>query len=113
LKDDSHGYRSFKRLSEIKEFKVLIKNELTVEEIKILEFIIKNHCIEDAVAYEHLKHYPIQNKTLAVKLFKYLKDADSLDRVRIGDLDAKYLRTDISKKLIEFARWLYTNKEVY
>lgn len=113
LKDDTHGYRSFKQLSEKKEFKVLINSELTTEEVNILEFIIKNHCIEDKIAYRHLEHYPIANKELAIKLFKYLKDADNLDRIRIGDLDASYLRIDISKRLVEFAKWLYNNKEIY
>lgn len=113
LKDDRHGYYSFKRLCEMKEFEVLVKHQLTDEEIRILEFIIKNHCIKDTIAYENLEHYPINNKALAIKLFKYLKDADNLDRVRIGDLDEKYLRLDTSKKLVEFAKWLYANREAY
>lgn len=38
---------------------------------------------------------------------KILKDADGLDRVRLGDFDERYLRTDAAKNLIEPARELY------
>jgi len=34
------------------------------------------------------------------------KDADVLDRVRTGDLEEKYLRTDEAKSLVRFAREL-------
>ena len=38
---------------------------------------------------------------------KVLKDADGLDRVRLGDLDESYLRTEAAKTLVETARQLY------
>ncbi len=38
---------------------------------------------------------------------KLLKDADGLDRVRLGDLDASYLRFDFSRDYMDFAENLY------
>lgn len=38
---------------------------------------------------------------------KVLKDADALDRVRLGDLDESYLRTDAARGLVDTARQLY------
>lgn len=38
---------------------------------------------------------------------KVLKDADALDRVRLGDLNPNYLRTDAAKSLIDLAQQLY------
>jgi hypothetical protein len=36
-----------------------------------------------------------------------LKDADNLDRVRLDDLDVRYLRTPIAKALVPQAKLLY------
>ena len=38
---------------------------------------------------------------------KVLKDADGLDRVRLGDLDPTRLRTDVAQSLIDTAQKLY------
>ena len=32
-------------------------------------------------------------------LLQYFKDADGLDRVRLGDLNTKYLRTETAKRM--------------
>lgn len=37
-----------------------------------------------------------------------LKDADGLDRVRLGDLDPRYLRWPESRDMVDFAHRLYT-----
>lgn len=44
----------------------------------------------------------IKDKEKALLLYNVLKDADALDRVRFGlrDLDVRYLRIPISKKLV-------------
>ena len=41
-----------------------------------------------------------------VRLVRLLKDADGLDRVRLGDLDPSYLRHDITRRLVPFAQQL-------
>lgn len=43
----------------------------------------------------------------AIKLATLLKDADNLDRVRLGDLNEAYLRHESAKKLAPFARRLF------
>lgn len=40
-------------------------------------------------------------------LIALLKDADGLDRVRLGDLDARYLRCPEAKQMIPFAQALF------
>lgn len=40
-------------------------------------------------------------------VFKALKDADGLDRVRLGDLDASYLRFEESRGMVDVAWALY------
>lgn len=42
----------------------------------------------------------------ALRVFRVLKDADALDRVRLGDLDASYLRFEVSRGRVERAREL-------
>ena len=42
----------------------------------------------------------------ALRVFRLLKDADALDRVRLGDLDTRYLRYDASRKRVERAHEL-------
>lgn len=41
------------------------------------------------------------------QLLELLKDADGLDRVRLGDLDPRYLRTPAARTMVEFAERLY------
>jgi hypothetical protein len=41
------------------------------------------------------------------RLVALLKDADGLDRVRLGDLDPKMLRLPESQKMIAFAQQLF------
>jgi hypothetical protein len=41
------------------------------------------------------------------RLVSLLKDADGLDRVRLGDLDPNYLRLPESRKMVAFAEALY------
>lgn len=40
---------------------------------------------------------------MALRVFRILKDADGLDRVRLGDLDPSYLRLDVSRRRIDRA----------
>jgi hypothetical protein len=40
-------------------------------------------------------------------LVALLKDADGLDRVRLGDLDPSYLRVPASQSMVAFAQHLF------
>ena len=39
----------------------------------------------------------------ALRVFRALKDADALDRVRLGDLDESYLRFASSRERVDIA----------
>lgn len=93
--DEVHGIWSFEKMKELD----LVDESWNEEDIRILQYIIDNHCVPDKKGLENLKNYGIQNKERAVYLYKILKDADGLDRVRLGDTDLKYFRLPVSKKL--------------
>jgi hypothetical protein len=40
-------------------------------------------------------------------LIALLKDADGLDRVRLGDLDVRYLRHPVARPMVAFAQALF------
>lgn len=82
----------------------LINGEIN-EENEILRYVIVNHCLPDKMA-ESLDKYVIADRDRVVKLLKLFKDSDGLDRVRINDLDVKYLRYPVSRDLVSFARYL-------
>lgn len=72
-----------------------------------VEFLIQYHCIDDKKALKILEsNKTIENKENALTLYKIMKDADALDRVRFGlmDLDERYLRFNASKQLVLTAK---------
>jgi len=72
---------------------------LNHDDLRAIKLAISNHSIRHEIFTGH-KYY----KTVAL-----LKDADALDRVRIGEnnLKIQYLRIPESLHLVEFARQLY------
>lgn len=87
-------------LNSVEKMKILaIGQELLEEELSIIQYVIKNHCISDNTALDNIQKEPIQDKVRARRMLKLFKDADGLDRVRINDLAIDYLRTDSAKKL--------------
>ena len=69
-------------------------HDLTQEELEIVLNLITMHSLDDALFVGEKRE---------TFLFKILKDADALDRIRFSDLDPKYLRLAASLKLIEIA----------
>jgi putative nucleotidyltransferase with HDIG domain len=60
------------------------------------------------VAYAMTWHAPEDDQVPAwTPELRVLKDADALDRVRLGDFDSGYLRTSEAAQLIEYAEALY------
>lgn len=61
--------------------------------------LIQYHCLPDEVAAPHLTNSRMK------LLYRIIKDADALDRVRFGiaELDVNYLRLPISHKLVPLA----------
>lgn len=90
-RDKKHGELSCNKIIELKLLDIF---ELTTEEKDLILRLIAAHCIED-------------NSFIGTKrerlLFKILKDADGLDRVRLHDLDQAHLRLVISPMLERLA----------
>lgn len=74
----------------------------------VVSFLIKYHCRPDADGYKEIATNPVLNaqKERVTMLYKIFKDADALDRVRLGirDLDVSQLRCPESHKLTLVAR---------
>lgn len=80
----------------------------TVDDRQTFDFIIEHHCIRDVLARRALPAAvrPV-NEVRTWQLYEILKDADGLDRVRIGDLEPEYLRTLEAKQLVYLAQDLF------
>lgn len=106
--DEAHGMQSVTKMERLK----LPTHGLSNEDVRIVKFIMKYHCIKDDVGLKKLeKQKGIQNKERAIELFKRFKDCDGLDRMRLGDLDIRYLRTETAKKMEFVAKQLLQNIE--
>jgi hypothetical protein len=68
---------------------------------------IEAHSLTDNVLDEIIDKYNITDTARAKKLAELLKDADGLDRVRIRDLNVKYLRRQNSRSRAGFAQYLF------
>lgn len=97
--DLEHGLRSWQKVK-----KLNLVSFGDNQDLLITKFIIEYHNIDDVRALKRLKNSPIQDKDRAWKLYSIFCDADNLDRVRIGDLDESYLRTEEAPKMVMFAR---------
>ncbi|WP_442638038.1 HD domain-containing protein [Rossellomorea marisflavi] len=73
-----------------------------------VRFIIIYHCRPDKDAEKALEKMDDgYTKELILKLYPIFKDADALDRVRLGDLDPTFLRTKEARKRVRFAEEVY------
>jgi len=87
--DLDHGRRSAQWMKEN------LAQVMSPETLDLATYAVHWHVPSDSEA-------PVMTAELMV-----LKDADGLDRVRLGDLDEAYLRTDAAKGLVEIAHELY------
>lgn len=87
--DDLHGWRSAQRIGAI--------TGRTGEDLKLLQGAVDAHSRKEAVLRETVAGYHPADLNRAVRLAQLLKDADGLDRVRLGDLDPSYLRRETSR----------------
>ena len=76
------------------------------EAAEVLRYIVTYHCIGDSRAEADLPLMPAAFRERAWRLYRVLKDADGLDRVRIGDLDERYLRNPEASRLTALAHEL-------
>lgn len=104
-KDDKrHGYESFKKVKILD----LLPQHIYGENEKIIKFVIEMHPVRMDIACLDLSLRHILDKNRAVRLLSIVKDADTLDRCRFGNVDINYLINMESKKLVNFGYQLLT-----
>lgn len=110
-KDDDHGLLSVYKIEDYDILEdVSIEFDFDEEEKNIIKAIIKYHPIDDKNGEKAIiEDDTVEQKPRAIRLYKLLKDADSLDRVRLNDLDIRYLRNNSSKRLVILAHQLLIN----
>jgi hypothetical protein len=93
-----HGADAAQRLRAEPELqRRLAEAGITLVDYPAIEAAVTAHSAPKEVVRDHV-HWP---------LIALLKDADGLDRVRLGDLDSRYLRHPESKQMIPFAQALF------
>ncbi len=107
-RDPAHGCRSAEMLSSDPQFARRME-DVTGEERRALLAAIEAHSLSDADRNTAAAHWgaDVSEGSLFHRLATGLKDADNLDRVRLGDLDTKHLRTPAAVALVPFADELY------
>ncbi|WCK57651.1 hypothetical protein PP175_26820 (plasmid) [Aneurinibacillus sp. Ricciae_BoGa-3] len=106
--DEGHGMKSVLKMEKLN----LKGKGLTDEDLEIVKFIMIYHAIRDEVGLRKIHQMKkIKDKDRAIDLFLRFKDCDSNDRVRLGDLDIRYLRTETGKKQLLVAYQLLQNLE--
>ena len=102
-KDDRHGKRSADAIASIPGL------ELSPEELKCIQAAVATHSTKDTRIDSFAGEYgvPDEYMDLCRRLCRGLKDADNLDRVRIGDLDIRHLRFAESRRMKPLAEEIY------
>ena len=67
-------------------------------DVCLVKELIERHAISDPRAFSLETINEGMRKEVRF-LLRYFKDADGLDRVRLGDLNVDYLRTGIARKM--------------
>jgi hypothetical protein len=93
-----HGADAARRLREDAELQArLVEAGLTPADVPAIEAAVTAHSAPKEVSRDH-DHWA---------LIALLKDADGLDRVRLGDLDVRYLRHPEARGMVDFAQALF------
>ena len=105
--DPGHGERSAKKLASA--YFDFARRDLTAADLPILYAAVAAHSMSDRQRGETGRRYGIPDGDLAryEEIAACLKDADNLDRVRLGDLDPSHLRHEMSLALVPFAEELF------
>ena len=97
--DGAHGARSAEKLASL--------TGLAGEDLKAAMAGVEAHSLNDRMMDEVLDRYAPADRPRALLLAEMLKDADGLDRVRIRDLNVKFLRRKDSASRAGFAQELF------
>ena len=109
--DPGHGERSAKKLASA--YFDFARRDLTAADLPILYAAVAAHSMSDKRRGETGLRYGVSDGDRAryEEIAACLKDADNLDRVRLGDLDPSHLRHEGSLALVPFAEELYREYE--
>lgn len=77
------------------------------EDLLILQGAVDAHSRKEAVMEDTLAVYGARDSVRAKRIAQLLKDADGLDRVRLGDLNPAYLRREASKRRVALAQRVF------
>ncbi|MBR3060302.1 MAG: hypothetical protein IKG89_06785 [Oscillospiraceae bacterium] len=97
--DNAHGYRSSLKLAEL--------TGRDGEDLKLMMAGVEAHSIGDKYMGDVIRKHAPADPERGLRLARMLKDADALDRVRIRDLNPKYLRFGSSRGRVRFAQLLF------
>jgi len=97
--DDAHGLSSTFKLPNLTQY--------TGEYLEMMKAGIEAHSRADKDMDEILAQYAVTDMDRTRRLAKFLKDSDGLDRVRISDLDTKFLRNEAAVKRAEFSKFMF------
>lgn len=97
--DDAHGCRSAGQLARL--------TGRAGEELTMMMAAVDAHSRPESQLIPTLERYAPADWDRTLRLAQLLKDADGLDRVRIWDLDASYLRRAASRAREDFAEYLF------
>lgn len=97
--DDLHGHRSAGRIGAL--------TGRTGEALLLLQGAVDAHSRRDKVLEATIDGYAAADRPRAITLAQLLKDADGLDRARLGDLDPRYLRRDSSRERVKLAEEVF------
>ena len=93
-----HGGDALKEFRALPELRALFtRGGVTADDYDAIKTAVVHHCLPDELDRTH-PHW---------RLTSLLKDADGLDRVRLGDLDPRYLRNPEARTMVEFAQALF------
>lgn len=77
------------------------------ERLLEMQGAVAAHSQADGKMTEMVQGFAPKDQARALELAGLLKDADNLDRVRLGDLNRNYLRHESAKELVGFAHRLF------
>lgn len=97
-----HGARSAQRLEAL--------TGQTGERLTELQAAVTAHSRADADMEAILRSFRPEEYARTLELSRLLKDADNLDRVRLGDLKSSFLRHETARAMEEFA-WRLIKRE--
>ena len=114
FRSGNHGLRSAIYIERNKDY-IFPSRNYTDEQVNIIQALCDGHSVDDELSETVAKKYGIQDITRFTRLLSVLKDADALDRVRnrkYGTLKMSYLRSDVAKSHVEFAKEVLREYEI-